>query len=345
MSTSPIVATAGAPTPLQLAGFAANHHAMDHVFESYRQGVAATTLIRQAADLTSFSAYLAEVGIPTPPTAWALQHEPQAWQGVTWGIVAGFQRWLLDKGYATGTVGVRLATIRRYASLATKAGAIPVTELAMIKSVGSISAKQARNIDRKRPVTRRGHKKATATVIPEAVAEALKRPVDDSEQALRDAALMCLLLDHGLRRGEVAGLRIGDVDLVRGELRFYREKVNITQRHALTIDTWRALRAYMSLIDTTDAEAPLLQSTRKSKRLTGEGMSIHGIAGRVRVLAASHGVTGVSPHDCRHYWATAAARHGTALQDLRQAGGWSSLAMPLHYISNAEVANANVKLG
>jgi integrase len=37
--------------------------------------------------------------------------------------------------------------------------------------------------------------------------------------------LMCLLLDHGLRVGEVVRLQVADVDLKAGELRFYRPKV------------------------------------------------------------------------------------------------------------------------
>jgi integrase len=37
---------------------------------------------------------------------------------------------------------------------------------------------------------------------------------------------MCLLLEHGLRVGEVARLQVSDVDLKAGELRFYRPKVD-----------------------------------------------------------------------------------------------------------------------
>jgi integrase len=52
----------------------------------------------------------------------------------------------------------------------------------------------------------------------------------------------------------------------------------------------------------------------------------------------------LSPHDCRHYWATQALRHGTTTEALRRAGGWSSAAMPLLYALEAEVANEGVTL-
>jgi integrase len=42
---------------------------------------------------------------------------------------------------------------------------------------------------------------------------------------------MCILLDHGLRCGEVAALQVSSIDLLAGTLTFYREKVHKTQTH------------------------------------------------------------------------------------------------------------------
>ena len=57
------------------------------------------------------------------------------------------------------------------------------------------------------------------------------------------------------------------------------------------------------------------------------------------------GIEGLSAHDCRHYWATQAARNGTPIDRLQDAGGWSSVAMPMRYIEKAKIANDGVKLG
>ncbi len=57
------------------------------------------------------------------------------------------------------------------------------------------------------------------------------------------------------------------------------------------------------------------------------------------------GLKGLSAHDCWHYWATQAARNGTAIDRLKDAGGWSSPAMPLRYIEAAMVANDGVNKG
>ena len=75
------------------------------------------------------------------------------------------------------------------------------------------------------------------------------------------------------------------------------------------------------------------------------GMSKRAVTARVRALGAAIGVDGLSAHDCRHYWATQAARSGTPIDRLQDAGGWSSPAMPLRYVEAAKIANEGVRLG
>jgi hypothetical protein len=53
---------------------------------------------------------------------------------------------------------------------------------------------------------------------------------------------------------------------------------------------------------------------------------------------------GLSAYDCRHYLATQAARNGTAIGRLQNAGGWNSPAMPLRYVESTKIANEGVKL-
>ncbi len=73
-------------------------------------------------------------------------------------------------------------------------------------------------------------------------------------------------------------------------------------------------------------------------------MTERAVTGRVRLLGERLGISGLSAHDCRHYWATSAARNGTDAFALQEAGGWSSLAMPRRYIDDNEIANEGVKL-
>jgi integrase len=342
------------PATLAQVGQVADKAAARHKLGDYRSRKAPNTIRRQDADLALFAEYLAEVGISAGPLA----TEPGAWEGVTAGLVEGFARWMLAEGYAAGSVNVRLSTVKTFAALAlgalaqglgnrsAKRRAALATEATLIGAVKGYAHKEARNLDERRAAagvaTRQGAKKAEPVSLTTDQAQALKAQ-PDTPQGRRDRLILCLLLDHGLRVGELAGLAVGDLDLQAGELRFYRRKVDKVQTHRLEPDALQAARAYLA----QDAQAlgPLLRASRKDGRLTSSGMAARRISERVRTLGQAVGVAGLSAHDLRHFWATQAARNGTPLDRLQQAGGWASLAMPARYIEAAAIANQGVKLG
>lgn len=277
------------------------------------------------------------------PGAEEMQTSPEAWRGVTWGLVDGFVRHLLRQGYAVESVNRKLSTIKCYAKLAGKAGILPEAELVRISLMTGYGSKEGKRMDARRPTSRRGDKKAAPVSLTHEQAAALKRQHADTPQGRRDALLCCLLLDHGLRVGELAALRAEEIDLAAGTFTFYREKVDMTQTHALSEDAGAALAAYVAAGD-APAAGPLLRASLKSGALSHAGMTDRAITARVRLLGEAAGISGLSAHDCRHYWATRAARMGTDAFVLRDAGGWSSLAMPARYVESAQVANARVKL-
>ncbi len=327
------------PLPPLSVGEVANHYAARSAFFDYQQRKAANTLRRQHDDLTLFATYLHQAGMhPTPD---ALMSTPHAWQGITFGLVAGFVRYLLDAGYAIGSVNTRLSTIKVYCGLAAPSGAIPSDELTLIKQVRGFRHVEGRNIDEERPVSRRGSKKALPISISWQQAEQLKRGQPDTPQGRRDAFLMCLLLDHGLRCGEIAALPTSALNLQAATLTFYRRKVDKMQTHELTRDTLIAATRYL---DACTPELYLLMGSRKGGQLQGR-MQERSLTDRVRVLASQIGITGASAHDGRHAFVTFAIRGGTDLKSLQDAGGWNSIVMPARYAESHKIANKGVVLG
>ncbi len=347
-------------TELEAVGQMANGLAAQSVVADYLDRRAYHTRRRQAADLARFAKYLNSLGqdrglgeglavfgkaVKAYPEA---TPDMEAWRGVTWGLVEGFKRWQLAEGYAIGSIGVGLATLKRYARLAHTAGVLDTEALALIRNVSGYSQKEARQVDERREtqgtptrIDRAGAKKAEPVHICQRLALQLKTH-DDTPQGRRDTLLMCLLLDHGLRVGEVAGLQVEHFKLKDGEMAFYRPKVDKKQRHRLTDDTLRAAIAYFE--HDAPESGPLLKGSQKGGALRGH-MSTRAITKRVKALGESVGLEGLSAHDCRHFWATQAARNGTPLDKLMTAGGWSSYAMPLRYIEDAKIANEGVVLG
>lgn len=329
-------------SPLMQLGQTANAYASINVFGDYRQRLDPNTLERQRYDLAVFSLYLADAGVAVG--ADALYGKPEAWQGVTHGLVKGFVQWMLLDGLSIGSINVRLSTVRSYARCAAQADMIPARELAFIELVKGFGYAEGENVNEQRVKTRKGAKKATPTLLaPEQIRTLKTQP--DTKQGRRDALLMCLLLDHGLRCGEVADLTVADLQVKSGILTFRREKVKKVQKHKLTADTLVAALRYLEVCTPGDT---LLMGSRKGH----DGDALAGSMGR-RAITRRVNVLGkrlltiqtLSAHDCRHAWVESAIRGKTDIKALQDAGGWSSPAMPLKYASSSEIANEGVKLG
>lgn len=291
----------------------------------YHEGLRDETIRRQKTDLLTFARFLQGVGVQ----AGAFYHDLNAWHGISAGLLETFIEWSKIQGYAIGTINVRLATCKQYCHLAYEVGILDIDTHTHIQGVKGIQRKQARNIDARRDVARVGAKKAHAVDIPIELLYKLKHP-DTGFLAKRDGLLMCLLLDHGLRVGEIAILKRNQIALRGRLLTFYRPKVDEPQTDRLTDDTLAAARAYLA--------------TLPPKQESLFDLAIISIQERVRTLGALAGIPGLSPHDCRHSWATRAARHGTPLERLKQAGGWSNIQTPLRYIKDSAIANEGVIL-
>jgi integrase len=333
------------PTALQLAGQAANHAASHYVFEAHRAEKSANTLRAQDSDLCRFSDFLHSVNVPHADN---LNLNPDGWRGITWGLIEGFKQWLLGQGYAVGTVNRALATVRKYAALAFKAGVIDQTEHALIRQVAGIPAKAAVKVDAKRDTTRKGWKKAEPTELTDSQAERLKHEHEDTPTGRRDALLMCLLINHALRVGEAAALQVGDVNLEAGKITFTRPKTGDTQTDRLFPDDIAAMRRWLAIRGTQPGA--LLLPVTKGGRVVHDtengklkGMTENALRKRVRRLGDAIGIDHLSPHDNRHYWTTYQIDHiqelPRGMEDIRTGGGWKSYAMIQHYIQKRSIAN------
>jgi integrase len=336
-------------SPIVIAGQAANQAAARATFTDYRTRKAPNTIRRQDADLQLFADYLKAAGVP----AGNLSEDPLAWQGITWGLVEGFVKWQLLEGYAVDSVNVRLSTVKQYSQLALKAGALDVSEYAMIRTVKGYSHKEKPNIDgtrkaegietRRATKARTDHKntKKAAPIFLSSEQRAVLVAHDGSQQGKRDALLLLLMLEHGLRVGEVAGLTVDNFNLAAGTLTFYRPKTKTTQTHKLTADTTRAAGVYLKIAPADGSvwrqSAQKNEGKRARGKLTGQGMTANAIYKRVELLGRKIGIDGLSPHDLRHTWAERAKKNPAKL--LQTAGGWNSEAMPIRYQQAGQIAN------
>ena len=362
------------PTLSQVAQLA-NHAAVNYIFADYQQRRSAQTLRTHAAALMLWTAYLDSINalevIGAAAADWTLaqydaaglemmdeyakvqdiaielvyvthfcQNDPAAWRGISWGLVEGFVKWLLNQGYSISSVNNRLASIRVYVRLAAKAGVISPTEYALIREVRGYGQTEGKRIDEKRPSTRIGHKKEEAIVLTAQQARLLKNNHSPTPQGIRDRLMICLMLDLGLRSSEVSGLKVADF-AEPGNVVVYRQKTDTTDRMALSADIHQALTDYKPYMRRSGS---LLRGSRKGGKLTDDVMSVRAIGSRVKALG--HDILDIwelSPHDLRHTWATQAAKHSSPFI-LRDAGGWTNMQTPSRYVERAKTVNEGIKL-
>lgn len=349
----------------QAVGESANAHAAAAAFDKYLKGKAPNTRRRQLAELAVFARFLAEAKFYSADNpdeadlydeeldkhrARNLQTTGAAWAGMTHGLVEAFIEWQLQQGYAIGTINARLSTVKRYAGLAFRAEAIDHTEYALMKLIQGYSRKEAKHVNEDRTAeglpTRQGAKKAQPVELTPEQARQLKAwPDRSTPQGRRDFLLMALLLDLGLRVSELVILQVGDFNLKGGTLTFYRPKVDKNQTLKLSQDVKRAIRAMQDAGEWPAVGYFLRASSKRGALAKDRFLNLRTATGRVRFIGRKCGIAHLSAHDCRHFWATNAARMGMDAFRLQEAGGWASLAMPRRYVKWAEVANEGWRWG
>ncbi len=311
----------------------ADQHAQKNLLADYHAVLSQETLRRQMNDLSLLERCIEE---ETGVILTGLASDLRAWHGITHGIIRGFVQWQLKQSYAISTINVRLGTVKAYAKLAMKYGSIDAESYLKIQSIRAIQGREAKNKDAERPAQRRENAKKAAPVLLSSVHVALLKQQPDTVLGKRDALLVCLMADLGMRVSEVCDLQRSDVHLSEARIKYYRRKVDLTQTHSMTPDTLLAMQRYLELIP--DDQAVLFEGRNDAR------MKTRSVYDRIHLLGLKIGVQGLSPHDLRHFWATDAAKNKTDLKTLMVAGGWMSPAMPLRYIADNEVANEGVKL-
>ena len=130
----------------------------------------------------------------------------------------------------------------------------------------------------------------------------------------RDLAILLLLVRLGMRRGEVARLRLEDIDWRAGEL-LVRGKGSRIERLPLPADVGEALASYLREGRPVDAETRAVFMRVRAPRAA---MTPPGITQVVVSAGKRAGLGEVTPHRLRHTAASELLRHGAPLSEIGQ---------------------------
>lgn len=138
--------------------------------------------------------------------------------------------------------------------------------------------------------------------------------------AARDKALFELMYSSGLRRSEITGLCIKDVDFFNGIVKVFGKGAK-ERLVPVTDAALEALKTYLSCRKNPQPQDALFLN-KNGKRLTGDGLAYI----FKNTAIASHLARKVTPHSLRHSFATHLLNNGCDLRSLQEMLGHKSLA-------------------
>ena len=149
-----------------------------------------------------------------------------------------------------------------------------------------------------------------------------------SFEDVRDRALINVLADTGVRRGELVGMRWSDLDLAEATIILRSETTKGSKSRVVVIgsDTIRALRLYLRRLDLLSHDDPMWIGRRGPLRSNGVGQMITKRARRAGV--------NLTVHSFRRGMATRWLRQGGSDVHLMRLAGWTSPRMIARYVAS-----------
>lgn len=245
----------------------------NHIVDDFLRGRTETTLKAYRADMEAFAEYL-RVSDTNEAARLFLSFEPARGNSV----VLDYRNAMKDRGLQHSTINRRLSTLRSLTKLARMRGLINWNlEVENLKNRAYRDTKGPRESGFRRLQTQ---------------AERRQDP-----KGIRDTAILLLLHDLGLRRGEVCNLDFADVDLANNTLMVLGKGDNAKQGLTLPTRTAEALRAWIDVRG--NHPGPLFTNLHRSEAIAGTRLTTTSL---YRIICRLGEDTGqkVRPHALRH---------------------------------------------
>ena len=251
------------------------------LYAAFLAGRSAHTLRAYAADLDAFAGYLGE-----PSAGAALSRLISTSAGEGNGLMLAYRAHMVDAALTPATINRRLAAIRSALKLARTLGLT-----AWAPEIRGLKVEAYRD--------------TTGPGLPGTRAMLARARTQAPLKAARDVALVRLMFDLGLRRGEVTGLDLEDFEAkerrlwIRGKGRTQKEARTLPEPTLAALSTWIDIRAH------TEPSAQTAMFVGLAGRVRGQRLTGRGLYHVITELGAAVGLR-TRPHGLRHASITAA---------------------------------------
>jgi integrase len=255
-----------------------------------------------------------------------------------------FERWCAQLGGAGGRPGFTKATVQAYRTTLETAGLTPSSINVRLSAIRKLAAEAADNgwlapeaaaaIARVRGAKRHGVRAGNWLTLDQ-TERLLDLPHSQTRKGKRDRALLVLLVGCGLRRQELARLRIEEIQQRDGrwcivDLAGKGNRVRTVPMPPWTksaIDEWLAAAGYSAGL--------VLGAVNKGDRITGQGMTAQSVYEVVEAYGKELGVA-IAPHDVRRTFAKLAHQGRAPLEQIQLSLGHASIQTTERYLGVAQ---------
>ncbi len=222
-----------------------------------------------------------------PPTPESIEQFLQLPQSKALALATAYKVHLRKRGLKENTINVRLTALKSLVKFARRMGRTKI----------SLDDLQGEKVVLYRDTT---------GVSPQAYRKMLDVPDPETMKGKRDRAILRLLWDNALRRGEIAGCDVGDFDGACNRLQIYgKGRGGQSEWVDLACPTYAAIATWLDARNLPPPSAPLFINLDRANK--GTRLSTTSIYKIVRSTAAVAGIPKLmSPHRVRHSSITAA---------------------------------------
>ncbi len=224
-------------------------------------------------------------------------------------VVQQYRTALEHQGYASSTVAIHIASLRKLAEEAA--------------DNGLLDRQLAAGVSRVRSPRRLGRRLGNWLGVDESQA-LICSPDTSTLKGVRDQAILSVALGCGLRRSEIAALTLGHLQ-VRDSRWLIADLIGKHRRiRTVPVPDWVKLSIELWLSKSGISSGQLFRSITKGGVINGDSMTAQAVYEVIRTYGYRTGVR-ISPHDLRRSFAKLAHAGGAPVEQIQYALGHASV--------------------
>ena len=243
------------------------------------------------------------------------------WSQLRYAHVEAIRTKLNELNLSPASINATLCALRGVARVAWRLEQMTAEEYERIRSINAVSGS--------RLPAGRALERGEITALLDACAK------DDSPAGARDAAIIALIFGGGLRRSEVASLKIEDIKPDNGSLRVMG-KGNKERLVYLATGATQAVQDWLQVRGTKDGS--LLCPVRKNGNVALRAMTAQAVYNALSKRSAAARIESCSPHDGRRTFISELLDAGADLSAVQQLAGHANIQTTARYDRRGEKA-------